>query len=152
MLYQVLILRLQVLLMNKILIVQTSWYSEYIDEMLQIATNIISDSEYEYETSYAPGAIELAALGKHHLTKNDSSLYSGILFLGIVVRGETTHYDLVTNETFRSIGDLALAYPNVSVINNVLCVENSEQLIKRLKINTKNNTQSLIKLINEKSS
>ena len=137
--------------MNKILIVHTSWYSEYINEMVQIATNVISDSEHEYKTTCAPGAIELAALGKHHLIKNES-YYSGVLFLGIVVRGETSHYDLVTNETFRSIGDLALTYPNISVINNVLCVENSDQLIKRLKINTKNNTQALIELINEKSS
>jgi 6,7-dimethyl-8-ribityllumazine synthase len=138
--------------MDKILIVHTSWYSEYINEMVQVATNIISDSGYQYETTCAPGAIELAALGKHHLIKNNSSYYSGVLFLGIVVRGETSHYDLVTNETFRSIGDLALTYPNISVINNVLCIENSDQLIKRLKINTKNNTQALIELINEKSS
>lgn len=137
--------------MNKILIIHTSWYIEYINEMVEIATNVISDSECEYETTCAPGAIELAALGKHHIIKNESC-YSGVLFLGIVVRGETTHYDLVTNETFRSIGDLALTYPNISVINNVLCVENSDQLIKRLKINTKNNTQALIELINEKSS
>jgi 6,7-dimethyl-8-ribityllumazine synthase len=137
--------------MNKILIVHTSWYSEYINEMVEIATNVISDCEHEYETTCAPGAIELAALGKHHLIKNES-YYSGVLFLGIVVRGETTHYDLVTNETFRSIGDLALTYPKISVINNVLCVDNSKQLIKRLKINTKNNTQALIELINEKSS
>ena len=138
--------------MNKILIVHTSWYSEYINEMVQIATNVISDSEHEYETTCAPGAIELAALCKHHLIQNKSSYYSGVLFLGIVVRGETSHYDLVTNETFRSIGDLAITYPNISVINNVLCVENSDQLIKRLKTNTKNNTQALIELINEKSS
>ena len=138
--------------MNKILIVHTSWYSEYINEMIQIATNVISESKYEYKTICAPGAIELAALGKYYLIKNESSFYSGILFLGIVVRGETSHYDLVTSETFRSIGDLALTYPNISVINNVLCVENSDQLIKRLKTNTKNNTQALIELINEKSS
>ena len=137
--------------MNKILIVHTSWYSKYINEMVQVATNIISDSGYQYETTCAPGAIELAALGKHHLVKNKAP-YSGILFLGIVIRGETTHYDLVTNETFRSIGDLALNFPNLSVINNVLCVENSDQLIDRLKVNTKNNTQALIELINEKSS
>ena len=138
--------------MNKILIVHTSWYSEYINEMVQIATNVISDSEHEYETTCAPGAIELAALAKYQINKNESSFFSGVLLMGIVLRGETTHYDLVTNETFRSIGDLALTYPNISVINNVLCVENSDQLIKRLKINTKNNTQALIELINEKSS
>ena len=138
--------------MNKILIVHTSWYSEYIAEMMNIATTVISDNEYEYITVCAPGAIELAALAKHQVNKNESSFFSGILFMGIVLRGETTHYDLVTNETFRSIGDLALTYPNISIINNVLCVENSDQLIKRLKINTKNNTQALIELINEKSS
>lgn len=138
--------------MSKVLIVYTSWYDEYINEMIKISSNIISDCDHEYETTFAPGALELAALGKHHLIKNESSFYSGILFLGIVIRGETTHYDLVTNETFRSIGDLALNYPNTSVINNVLCVENTDQLIKRLKINTKNNTQALIELINEKSS
>ena len=138
--------------MSKVLIVHTSWYDEYINEMIKISSNIISDCDHEYETACAPGALELAALGKHHLIKNESSFYSGILFLGIVIRGETTHYDLVTNETFRSIGDLALNYPNTSVINNVLCVENTDQLIKRLKINTKNNTHALIELINEKSS
>lgn len=138
--------------MSKVLIVHTSWYGEYINEMIKISSNIISDCDHEYETVCAPGALELAALGKHHLIKNESSFYSGILFLGIVIRGETTHYDLVTNETFRSIGDLALNYPNTSVINNVLCVENTDQLIKRLKINTRNNTQALIELINEKSS
>ena len=138
--------------MSKVLIVHTSWYDEYINEMIKISSNIISDCDHEYESACAPGALELAALGKHHLIKNESSFYSGILFLGIVIRGETTHYDLVTNETFRSIGDLALNHPNTSVINNVLCVENTDQLIKRLKINTKNNTQALIELINEKSS
>ena len=136
--------------MNKILIVHTSWYSEYINEMVQIATSTISDSGYQYETTCAPGAIELAALGKHHIVKNKSP-YSAILFLGIVIRGETTHYDLVTNETFRSIGSLSENFFDIAVINNVLCVENTTQLIERLEKNTRNNTNALISLINEKS-
>ena len=65
--------------MNKILIVHTSWYSEYINEMVQIATSTISDSGYQYETTCAPGAIELAALGKHHIVKNKSP-YSCLLY------------------------------------------------------------------------
>ena len=68
------------------------------------------------------------------------------------MRGETSHYELVTNETFRSIGALAIDYPNISFINNVICVENKEQLLKRMLINTKNNTTALVQLINEKSS
>ena len=42
-------------------------------------------------------------------------------------------------------------YPQISVINNVICVENENQLKERL-FNTENNTKSLIKLIHEKSS
>ena len=74
------------------------------------------------------------------------------MFLGIVIRGGTTHYELVTNETFRSIGDLALDFPKIAIINNVVCVENKEQLLERLTVNTKNNAEALKKLINEKSS
>ena len=59
----------------------------------------------------------------------------GIIFCGIVIRGETSHYDLVTQETFRAIGNLALEFPNIYMVNNVICVENKEQLIERLEKN-----------------
>ena len=65
--------------------------------------------------------------------------YIGIIFNGIVKRGETIHYELVTNETFRSIGSLAENFCNIAIINNVICVENLAQLEKRLVKNTENN-------------
>ncbi len=135
--------------MNKILIVHTSWYKDYIKTMIESASNKLTP-EYQINLACAPGAIELAALAKHKILKEEN-IYAGILFLGIVVRGETTHYELVTNETFRSIGDLALDFSNISVINNVICVENKDQLLKRLTANTENNAKALISLINEKS-
>ena len=95
----------------------------------------------------APGAIELAALAKSKMHKN----YVGVICHGIVIRGETSHYDLVTNETFRSIGSLSENFFDIAVINNVLCVENTTQLLERLEKNTRNNTNALISLINEKS-
>jgi hypothetical protein len=47
---------------------------------------------------------------------------------------------------------MAMDFPHISMINNVICVENEDQLQKRLIDNTENNTKSLIKLIHEKSS
>ena len=67
------------------------------------------------------------------------------------MRGQTSHYDLITQETFRSIGSLAEEYSDISIINNVICVENDDQLNERLVKNTTNNTNALINLINEKS-
>jgi len=135
--------------MNKILIVHTSWYEEYIKTMIDSVTNILTP-RYDIDLACAPGAIELSALAKYKILQ-EKNLYAGVLFLGIVVRGETTHYELVTNETFRSIGNLALDFSNISVINNVICVENKDQLLKRLTTNTENNAKALISLINEKS-
>ena len=133
--------------MNKILIVHTSWYEEDITKMIDISVEIL-EQKFACVKAKAPGAIELAALAKSKMHKEN---YVGVICHGIVIRGETSHYDLVTNETFRSIGSLSESFFDIAVINNVLCVENSTQLLERLEKNTRNNTNALISLINEKS-
>ena len=133
--------------MSKILIVCTSWYEDHLKKMIQISKTSL-ESEYDVQFLTAPGAIELAALAKNSLRKEN---FSGVLFLGIIIRGETSHYDLVSQETFRSIGNLALEYPDKAVINNVICIENESQLVERIEKNTLNNCNALKSLIHEKS-
>ena len=133
--------------MNKILIVHTSWYEENITKMIDISVEIL-EQKFACVKAKAPGAIELASLAKSKMHKEN---YVGVICHGIVIRGETSHYDLVTNETFRSIGSLSENFFDIAVINNVLCVENTTQLLERLEKNTRNNTNALISLINEKS-
>ena len=135
--------------MNKVLIVHTSWYKEHIDEMIKESSDILIKANFSINLTCAPGAIELAALAKNKILKDK---YMGVLFLGVVIRGETTHYELVTNETFRSIGNLSMDFNDISFINNVLCVENVSQLKERIRKNTENNAKALIDLIYEKSS
>ena len=134
--------------MNKeILIVHTAWYQEYISKMLAISEKALED--FNCTNAVAPGALELAGLAAQKL--QDSS-FIGVLFLGIVIRGETSHYELVTKETFRSISNLSLNNCKLAIINNVICVENIEQLEARLVKNSTNNAKALIQLIHEKSS
>ena len=137
--------------MSKILIVHTSWYEENINRMIHISSETLKENDYLFDATVAPGAIELAALAKHKLLINEGR-YVGVIFLGIIIRGGTSHYDLVSNETFRSIGDLAMNFPKIAFINNVICVESLNQLEDRIEVNTLNNTKALINLINEKSS
>ena len=134
--------------MNKILIVHTSWYEDYISSMVDTSIKSL-EKDFEYDIAIAPGSIELAALAKNKILQKK---YVGILFHGIVIRGATSHYDLVTNETFRSIGSLAENFYDLAIINNVICVENEDQLKERLIKVTLNNTNALKDLINEKSS
>ena len=133
--------------MNNVLIVHTSWYEKYISQMIKVSSEILSN-DFKCSTAKAPGAIELAALARNKLNKND---FVGVILMGIIIRGETSHYDLVAQETFRSIGSLAENYYDIAIINNVICVENENQLIERLLKNTKKNTNALISLIDEKS-
>ena len=154
---------------KKILIVHTSWYEEYISKMLKISKEILQD--FDCSTYVAPGALELAALASYKIWYSEESEYmdlaiedfpsveeassnafTGVLFLGIIIKGETSHYDLITKEVFRSINTLAMENFGLSIINNVICVENIEQLDARLVKNTTNNAKALIQLINEKSS
>ena len=137
--------------MSKILIVHTSWYEENINRMIHISSETLKENDYLFDATVAPGAIELAALAKHKLLMNEGR-YVGVIFLGIVIRGGTSHYDLVSNETFRSIGNLAMNFPKIAFINNVICVESLNQLEDRIEVNTLNNTKALINLIDEKSS
>ena len=51
--------------MNKILIVHTSWYNEYINTMIQVAEEAFELAGYSADLATAPGSIELAALAKH---------------------------------------------------------------------------------------
>ena len=132
---------------KKILIIQTSWYEEYISEMLDISKKILKD--FDCTSFVAPGALELSALAKHKISNSN---FIGVLFLGIVIRGETSHYDLITREAFRSISNLSMEKSELALINNVICVEDKEQLNARLVKNTTNNAKALIQLINEKSS
>ena len=108
--------------------------------MIDISVEIL-EQKFTCVKAKAPGAIELAALAKSKMHKEN---YVGVICHGIVIRGETSHYDLVTNETFRSIGSLALEYPEVRMINNVFCVENKRQLENRIEKNTSNNVEALI--------
>ena len=133
--------------MSKVLIVHTGWYRESVEKMNQFSIEVI-EKKYTFDRVEAPGAIELAALAKNKILKNK---YIGVIFNGIVIRGETSHYDLISNETFRSIGILAENFYNIAVINNVICVENEDQLKERIEKNTKNNTNALMVLIDEKS-
>ena len=133
--------------MSKVLIVHTGWYRESVEKMNQFSIEVI-EKKYTFDKVEAPGAIELAALAKNKIVKNK---YIGVIFNGIVIRGETSHYDLISNETFRSIGILAENFYDIAVINNVICVENEDQLKERLEKNTKNNTKALMLLIDEKS-
>ena len=76
---------------------------------------------------WVPGAFEIPLVAKK-LAK--SGKYDAIIALGTVIRGSTTHYDYVCNETAKGISNVSLTH-EIPVIFGVLTTENIEQAIER---------------------
>ena len=106
------------------LIVEARFYDALADAQVEGATRALTASGATYERICVPGALEIpAAIAFAH---SGSFHYDGYIALGCVIRGETTHYDIVCNESARALMDLAVA-ENLAIGNGILTVENEDQ-------------------------
>ena len=120
--------------MKKILIIQAPFYPKISALLLEGATKKISENNYEYEVVEVPGAFEIPAVIA--FAKN-SKKYDGYVALGCVIRGETSHYDYVCQESARGLNKLAMKY-ELAIGYGILTVENEAQAIERADPNKKN--------------
>ena len=79
------------------------------------------------EASWVPGAFELPLIAKKMA---ETGRYDAIICLGSVIRGSTTHYELVTNEAAKGVAQVGLA-TGMPVIFGVITTESIEQAIER---------------------
>ena len=78
-------------------------------------------------TAWVPGAFEIPFVAKKMA---ESGKYDAVIALGAVIRGSTTHYDLVCNEAAKGIAQAGLV-TGVPVLFGVITTENIEQAIER---------------------
>ena len=116
-----------------VLIVEARYYAHVSDALLKGAEAALDDAGVRYDCVKVPGAFEIpAAIALAARTRK----YDGYIALGCVIRGETSHYDLVCGECARGIQDLALAGHAIGF--GVLTVENVDQAFQRARIDEKN--------------
>ena len=76
--------------MHKITIVAARWNAELVDDLVHAASEHLTKIGYKnIETIYVPGSWELVHASQKALEKSD-----GVISFGVVIRGETTHYEL----------------------------------------------------------
>jgi len=112
--------------MSTILLVEARFYPHLNDMLLDGARRTIEAAGHKHETLTVPGALELA--GAIALAAR-SGRFCAFVALGIVIRGETYHFEIVSNESARGILDLTLQ--GYAIGNGILTVENEEQAIVR---------------------
>ena len=112
--------------MAHILIAEARFYAHLNDMLLAGARAAIEAAGHSHETLTVPGALELP--GAIALAA-DSDKFDAFVALGVVIRGETYHFEIVAGESARGL--LALTLDGVAVGNGILTVENETQAIVR---------------------
>lgn len=111
----------------KFAIVEARYYDAIGDLLLTGAKTAIEARGGVCEIFNVPGALEIPAAVDMLAA---SGAYAGAIALGCVIRGETYHFEIVSNESSRGLTDVGIAR-HFPVGNGILTVENEEQAIVR---------------------
>ena len=112
--------------MAKLLIVEARFYDHLNDLLLQGARAALEAAGHSHETVTVPGALEVPAA---IALAAESGRYDGFVALGVVIRGETYHFEIVAGESARGI--MALTMDGLAIGNGILTVENEAQALTR---------------------
>jgi 6,7-dimethyl-8-ribityllumazine synthase len=112
--------------MANILIVEARFYDHLNDLLLAGARAVIEAAGHSHETVTVPGALEVP--GAIALA---AEAYDAFVALGVVIRGETYHFEIVAGESARGI--MALTMDGLAIGNGILTTENEAQALTRAK-------------------
>ena len=108
-----------------ILIVEARFYEELADGLAEGAIRVFEKAGATFERMSVPGAFEVPGLISFaHQSPNGK--FDGYLALGCVIRGETSHYEHICNESARALMDLAVR-DGAALGNGIITVENEAQ-------------------------
>ena len=110
--------------MAKVLIVEARFYAHLNDMLLAGARAVLDAAGQAHETITVPGALELPAA-----IALAADRFDAFVALGVVIRGETWHFEIVAGESARAL--MALTLDGLAIGNGILTVENEAQAIAR---------------------
>ena len=116
---------------KKVLLVCSPYYKDITQNLIKGAIKVLRSNSVEYKIINVPGALEIAPSIKIFSEKSSKDiLFDGFVALGCIIRGETYHFEIVSNESARALSDLSITY-SLPIGNGILTVENKEQAIER---------------------
>jgi 6,7-dimethyl-8-ribityllumazine synthase len=120
------------------LIIEARFYPDLADDLVKGATAELEGRGATFERISVPGVLEIpAALSMVLKAQGNEYRFDGYVLLGCVIRGETTHYDIVAFESARAIMSM-VAERALAVGNGILTVESRAQARVRAKPSKKN--------------
>jgi len=113
-----------------VLIVEARFYDGFADALLDGAKAALDNAGVSYDVVTVPGALEIPAVIAAALQAKTRRIYDGYVVLGTVIRGATTHYEIVSNESARALMDLSTTHA-IALGNGILTCETEAQAWER---------------------
>ena len=110
---------------KKVLIVASNYYENITNNLIEGATVVLRDSQINYDIEKTKGSFEIPFIINRNL-----KLYDGFISLGCIIRGETYHFELISNEVTRQIMDISIS-SNKPIGFGIITCENIEQAENR---------------------
>jgi len=112
----------------RVLVVEGRYYEAIADALLAGAARALEDAKVEWSVVSVPGALEVpqAIVLSLDAAQRRRRRFDGVVALGCVIRGETSHYDIVAGESARALMDIAVGR-RVPVGNGILTVDTEAQ-------------------------
>src|SRR6476646_12105475 len=125
---------------RSVLIIESRFYEDIADELARGAIDELEELRIEYERIAVPGSLELPlalslALANGFVGK--AGRHRGCVALGCVIRGETTHYEIVARESAAGLHQLAVEHA-VPIGNGILTCDSREQAWARASVEGRN--------------
>ena len=115
--------------MARFLIVEARFYEHLNDMLIAGARGALQAAGHDVEVLTVPGALEIP--GAISMAA-ESDQFDGYVAIGVVIRGETYHFEIVAGESARGI--MALTMDGIAIGNGILTVENEEQALVRAEV------------------
>ncbi len=112
--------------MAKFLIVEARFYNRLNDMLIAGAKAALEETGHKADVLTVPGALEIPGA---IAMAAESGAYDGFVAIGVVIRGETYHFEIVAGESARGI--MALTMDGIAIGNGILTVENEAQALVR---------------------
>jgi 6,7-dimethyl-8-ribityllumazine synthase len=112
----------------RILIVEARYYDDIADALLTGAKKALQDAGAQFDLISVPGSLEIppAIAIALDAAQKKRRPYDGVVALGCVIRGETIHFEIVSQESARGLLDLSVAR-RIPIGNGIITVENEAQ-------------------------
>jgi len=117
-----------------ILVIDAPYYKEISASLLEGVTNVLSTAGATHDYVAVPGVLEIPTAVA--MAVEGSKHYDGYVTIGCVIRGETTHYEIVAIESARAIMDLCVKH-KLALGSGIQTVENEAQAWARAKVSEK---------------